>query len=191
MLLDIVFIHNRNKLSGKLTKLFTGSYIYHVGFVTEDREYLYDMNLMHRSVLFKDHYNPESVLVVDCPVPITEDEILRRIAQLNGEASVRNPFYSFLDYCGFALRPIYHFFGKSTPNFGGDICSEWVNNELTENGWKSTYKHTDIPSPTDLYQQLTDYMVSKQMLTHKVMLEWDSKVGYKRKSTRSSLHGNQ
>jgi hypothetical protein len=43
--------------------------------------------------------------------------------------------YGVLDYCLFALRPLYHLFGKSTRNAGGVICSEMVYNVLKNNGW--------------------------------------------------------
>jgi hypothetical protein len=56
--------------------------------------------------------------------------------------------YGYIDYLLFALRPIYHLFGKSTRNADGVICSELVYSVLLMNGWKHRFK--EVPSPADL-----------------------------------------
>lgn len=137
--MKIAFIYSKEKLSGKLTKFFTGSYCYHTAWV--DGDLMFDMHLIRR-VRHWPHYDTSTpVILVDSPVPITREYLLDKLA--TDEST-----YGVLDYCRFALRPLYHLFGKSTPNAGGIICSEMVYNDLVANGWSISFN--EVPSPADL-----------------------------------------
>ena len=143
--MKIAFVSNPNKLSGKLTKFFTGSYTYHVAFVDTDRGCMFDMNLIRR-IRNWPYYGPETtVVLVDTPVPVSYEYLFEKLKTDENR-------YSRLDYLLFALRPIYHLFGKSTRNMGGLICSEMVANDLQANGWSVQFK--EVPSPADLEKVL-------------------------------------
>jgi len=130
--------------SSLLTKIFTGSYCYHVFFVDEEAGLMYDMNLLLRKRLWP-HYESWQYKLVDCPVKITKDD-------LEYELATDDNTYGLKDYLLFALRPIYHLFGKSTRNKNGVICSEWVYNMLVKHGWPIRFK--EVPSPADLEKVL-------------------------------------
>jgi hypothetical protein len=83
--------------------------------------------------------------LIDTPVTITKDFLDYK---LKTDSSV----YGLRDYFLFAIRPIYHLFGKSTRNAGGIICSEMVYNDLVECGWRETFP--EVPSPADLERVL-------------------------------------
>jgi hypothetical protein len=138
--MKIGFIYSESKLSGKLTKFWTGSYCYHVCIVDEDNGKMYDQHLLFRRRRWP-HYDPAQVKLVDSPVNITK-EYLENLLDIDENA------YGWKDYMLFALRPLYHLFGKSTPNTGGIICSELVYNILVENGWNISM--IEVPSPADL-----------------------------------------
>lgn len=135
--MKIAFIYGK-KPSSWLTKLFTGSECYHVGFT--DGQKFWDMSLIRRRRDWP-HYDAKNVLLADCPVEVTAD-------YLNAKLDTDESKYGFVDYLLFALRPIYHFFGHSTRNAGGVICSEMIENDLIANGWKSPFY--EVPSPADL-----------------------------------------
>ena len=145
--MKIAFISNPNKLSGKLTKFFTGSYCYHVALVDEERGLMYDQNLLFRRRIWP-HYGPETtVVLIDTPVPVTSEYLEQLL-------STDENTYGWVDYCLFALRPIYHLFGKSTRNAGGVICSERLDNIFIANGWQ--HRFDEVPSPADLEKVLLD-----------------------------------
>jgi hypothetical protein len=141
----VAFIYSTSKISGKLTKWWTDSYCYHVGFVDEDAGYFYDMNLLFRRRLWP-CYGAENVRLVDTPVMVTR-------AYLEDKLSTDTQVYGWKDYLLFALRPLFHLFGKSTPNVGGVICSEMVYNVLKDHGWHVTFD--EVPSPADLEKAIT------------------------------------
>lgn len=144
---SLAFIYSTDKLSGKLTKYFTGSYCYHVGWVVENpttkEPEFFDMNLLRR-VRPWPYYSPEHVKLVGVPVNITWD-------YLYGKLKSDDNVYGSIDYMLFGLRKLYHLFGKSTPNAKGVICSEMVYNDLVANGWDKTF--TEVPSPADLEKE--------------------------------------
>ena len=142
--MKIAFIYSDTKFSSKLTQFFTGSKCYHVGLVDEARGYMYDQNLLLRRRIWP-HYASENVKLVDCPVPVSA-EYMEHLLSTSVDA------YGVLDYLLFALRPLYHLFGKSTRNAGGVICSELVYNVLRNNGWAHEFK--EVPSPADLERVL-------------------------------------
>lgn len=145
--MKIAFIYSTTKLSGKLTKFFTGSYCYHVGWVDEATDTFYDMNLIRRKRIWSSYSADKEIKLVDSPVSVSA-------TYLEGQLLTDNNTYGWRDYLLFALRPIYHLFGLSTRNAGGVICSEMVYNDLVANGFSI---HIDeVPSPADLERILVN-----------------------------------
>ena len=140
--MKIAFIYGKQP-SSLLTKLFTGSECYHVGFTDGAR--FWDMNLIRRRRLWPGLYPESHVRLADCPVDVTAEYLEHRLD--TDEAT-----YGWKDYLLFALRPLYHLFGQSTRNAGGVICSEMVYNDLKANGWTATFE--EVPSPADLERVL-------------------------------------
>lgn len=142
--MKIAIICNPNKLSGRLTRLFTGCTAYHVAWVDEEGGAMYDMNLLRRRRKWP--YYPEGlVLLFDAPTAVT-------VAYLEAQLTSDENRYGITDYLLFALRPLYHLFGKSTRNAGGVICSEMVNNDIRACGGETPWRPNDAPpSPCDLY----------------------------------------
>lgn len=140
--MKIAFICGK-KPSSTLTKLFTGSECYHVGFT--DGHHFWDMHKLRRRRLWDGMYPPERVRLVECPVDVTVEYLEHKLDTDDNE-------YGWPDYVLFALRPIYHLFGRSTRNYGGLICSELVYNDLAACGWG--VKFAEVPSPADLERVL-------------------------------------
>lgn len=136
--MKIAFIYGKQP-SSALTKFFTGSACYHVGFT--NGEHFWDMNLIRRRRLWPGLYPETHVMLAECPVPI-DVEYLDRMLDTDDNT------YGWRDYMMFALRPLYHLFGLSTRNAGGVICSEMVANDLTSLGWMQRF--SEVPSPADL-----------------------------------------
>ena len=142
--MKLAVIFNQDRIFGKLTKIFTGCYAYHVGWVDEERGLFYDMNFINRRRPWP-RYRGSNVMLFD--VPEVTREYLEH--QLTHEESI----YGFLEYSLFLVRPIYHLFGKSTRNAGGLICSEKCNNDMRNCGvWTPWEKSDAPPSPCDLYR---------------------------------------
>lgn len=142
--MKIAFVYSKSKLSGKLTKFFTGSYCYHVAWVDEKLGMMWDMNLIRRTRVWP-HYPENQVILVDSPVDVKPEYLYQMLRTDENK-------YGVLDYLLFALRPLYHLVGKSTPNAGGTICSEMVYQDLVTNGFPDTFK--EVPSPADLEELL-------------------------------------
>lgn len=143
--MKIAFVFNEKKTAGKLTKFFTGCYCYHVAIVDEERDILYDMNLLRRKRRYSSYSSGKTIVLIESPVTITSEYLEEQLLTDNNR-------YGILDYLRFGLRPLYHLFGASTPNAGGVICSEMVHNDLFENGWAVLFP--EVPSPCDLYEVL-------------------------------------
>jgi hypothetical protein len=148
--LFVVFKPNSTK--GYLTKFFSGCTAYHIGFVVPESNFIYDMSLFFRRVVFNGKYHEDQIVMFDLPegVTLTEQDLTQEIfdgVEALCTGSMLSNFYGFLDYAMFSVRGIYHFFGKSTPNFGGVICSEKINDILVKKGWISPF--TEVPSPCD------------------------------------------
>jgi hypothetical protein len=147
--MKIAFIFNRRKLSGWLTRIWTGCYAYHVAWVDEAAGLMWDMHLLRRRRTWP-HYPKDEVLLFDPPAAVTREYLEDRLTR---DGSV----YGVLDYLLFALRPLYHLFGASTRNAGGVICSEMVNNDIWAFGGRTPWKpHEPPPSPCDLYRWLSN-----------------------------------
>lgn len=143
-MVKLAVIFNADKLSGRLTRLFTGCSAYHVAWVDEEGGAMYDMNLLRRRRKWP--YYPEGqALLFNAPAVVT-------VAYLEAQLTSDENRYGFSDYLLFALRPLYHLLGKSTRNAGGVICSEMVNNDIWACGGKTPWQPGDAPpSPCDLY----------------------------------------
>lgn len=137
--MKIAFIYNHG-ISSTLTKFFTGSKCYHVGWVDEINNRFYDMNLIRRRRVWP-CYNLDKVILTESPVQVSSDF-------LEGRLDTDEEVYGWKDYILFALRPLYHLFGKSTRNANGVICSEMVYNDLVSCGWHKRF--SEVPSPADL-----------------------------------------
>ena len=140
--MKLAFIYGKVP-SSWLTRLFTGSECYHVGFT--DEMHFWDMHLIRRRRLWKGLYAPEHFRLVECPVAVTAEYLDYRL-------DTDDSTYGWIDYCLFALRPIFHLFGASTRNASGVICSEMVAIDLLANGWKAGFR--EVPSPADLERAL-------------------------------------
>lgn len=138
----LAIIFNRRKLSGRLTRLFTGCYAYHAAWVDEEAGLMYDMHLIRRRRVWP-HYPIEQLQLFDVP-EVTRDYLESRLT--TDEAR-----YGWRDYLLFLLRPLYHLVGKSTRNAGGVICSEMVNADIWACGGTTPWRPQDPPpSPCDL-----------------------------------------
>lgn len=136
--MKIAFIYGKQP-SSALTKFFTGSECYHVGFTNGVR--FWDMNLIRRRRLWPGLYPASHVRLTECPVEVMAEYLDHRLD--TDEAT-----YGWRDYLLFALRPLYHLFGRSTRNAGGVICSEMVHDDLRACGWAAVFD--EVPSPADL-----------------------------------------
>lgn len=146
--MKIAIILNKDKLSGRLTKLFTGCTAYHVVWVDEEKGLMYDMNLLRRRRKWP-YYPAKDVLMFELSVNVTREYLEEK---LTGDDNV----YGFVDYLMFALRPLYHLFGKSTRNAGGVICSEMVNTDIWNCGGSTPWNpQMAPPSPCDLLKFLS------------------------------------
>lgn len=135
--MKLVFIYGK-PISSALTKFFTGSRCYHVGFT--DGIKFWDMNLIRRRRLWP-LYPAEHIIMAECPVVITAEYLDHQLDTDEAE-------YGVVDYLLFGLRWFYHVVGQSTRNAGGVICSEMVANDLSANGWFMRF--SEVPSPADL-----------------------------------------
>ena len=111
--MKIAFIYGKQP-SSTLTKFFTGSACYHVGFT--NGVHFWDMNLIRRRRLWP-LYPEGHVILAECPVEISAD-------YLDHMLDTDDHTYGWRDYLLFALRPLYHLFGQSTRNAGGVIVSK-------------------------------------------------------------------
>jgi hypothetical protein len=124
-------------ISSKLTRFFTGSQAYHVGFT--DGNKLWDMNLLRRRRLWSEKAAGNHLLV-ECPVTVPAWFLENR---LDTDASR----YGVLDYLAFGLR---RFIKRLRFNGKGVICSEMVLLDLKACGWTPPAWLPDVPSPADL-----------------------------------------
>lgn len=142
--MKVAFVYG-DRFNSRLTKLFTGTTCYHVGFT--DGRHFWDMNLLRRRRVWP-LYPAECVRLVGAPATVTREYLESRL-----ETDDRR--YGWLDYLLFGLRWAYHLVGKSTRNMGGIICSEMVAEDLVENGWDGwDPEFEEVPSPGDLEAQL-------------------------------------
>lgn len=145
--MKIAIIFNDLKLSGRLTRFWTGCYAYHSAWVDEASGKMWDMNLLRRRRAWP-HYPAEKVMLFDAPGNVTTEYLER---QLETDANT----YGWRDYLLFSVRPILHLFGRSTINAGGVICSEMVNNDIWSTGGRTPWPPDGPPpSPCDLFRFL-------------------------------------
>lgn len=147
--MKIAIIFNHASLSGKLTKIFTGCYAYHIGFVDDAHNKFYDMNLIFRRRNWP-YYPPTHVKLYDCPVEITREDLEHWL-------DTDDDYYSIKDYFMFSVRKFFKILGFNTRNYKGAICSEKVNQILIWKGWDSPWPLSDAPpSPCDFVKVLNE-----------------------------------
>ena len=140
--MKLAFALNDQKTSGKLTKFFTGCSAYHSFWVDEENGKMYDQHLIRRRRLWPHYGSSTTIIMFDVP-EVTAEFLERRLDE-------DDAWYGWQDYLLFALRPIYHLFGKSTRNAGGVICSEMTNNDMVDCGVTTPWpKDGPPPSPCD------------------------------------------
>ena len=143
-MVKLAIIFNDHKLSGWLTKFWTGCYAYHVAWVDEASGKMWDMNLIRRRRAWP-HYNDGQVMLFDAPGNVT-------VEYLEHMLDIDDATYGWRDYLLFSLRPLYHLFGRSTCNAGGVLCSEMINNDLRNCGGQTPWNPINPPpSPCDFY----------------------------------------
>jgi hypothetical protein len=108
----VAFIYNHG-ISSVLTKIFTGSGCYHVGFT--DGAHFWDMNLIRRRRVWLGLYDRANVRFAECPVDVSRDYLESRL-------ETDDATYGWRDYMLFALRPLYHLFGRSTRRTSSQSC---------------------------------------------------------------------
>lgn len=140
---QIVFVLNNRRLSGRLTRFFTGCYCYHVGIRIGDK--FYDMKWRRRVRDWKPSYYPnDRYIVFNSPVKINEKFLIEKMIGTDAH-------YGFKDYLLFALKPLFKLFKIPLKNQDGMICSEQVNNDLIDMGWNSPWSKTEHPpSPCEM-----------------------------------------
>jgi hypothetical protein len=143
--MKLAIFYNKKKLSGKLTRFFTGRPLYHVGWYDDATGLFYDMHAIRRRRYWLDYSKGKQFVLVDFP------EV--HAAHLEHQLNVSEQLYGFMDYALFGIRPIFHVFGQSTRNAGGVICSEMIALDAEACGvlhpW---YGDAPPPSPADWYQ---------------------------------------
>lgn len=157
------------KFSADLTEHFTGCRAYHICYVCEESGWAYDQHWLFRRFRWAGHYKPALVRLYDCPFPITEDELREEMladvdAICNGDGSlwqrILRTVYGWRDYAMFALRPIYHALGKSTPNYGGRVCSGRIRDMGAARGFLELgAAAAEEPSPCEWF----DYLEERRM----------------------------
>lgn len=145
----LAIFYNQRSIMGKLTRIFTGTYAYHVGWICEEQDKFYDMNLIRRRRIWSIENVGRTYTLHDFPL-VTHDYL-----EMMNDTDTNT--YGFVDYVLFAIRPLYHLFGKSTRNAHGVICSEMCNWDLIRCGYKTPFRIIDEPpSPADLEQWLNN-----------------------------------
>lgn len=143
--MKLAIIINDKKFMGILTKFFTGEYAYHCGWADEEMGKFYDMYKQNR-IRSWPAYRDDEVIMFDIP------EVTREYLNDTYTKPIK---YSKVDFCLFALRPLYHLFGKSTRNASGKICSEAANDDMWNCGVKTPFDpKNEPPSPADLLRYL-------------------------------------
>jgi hypothetical protein len=153
--MKIAIIFNADKLSGKLTNFFTGCHAYHVGFVDVENNKFYDMNLIRRRRIWSEYARKREYLLFEAPGNVTRDYLEHMLDTDKNR-------YGVIDYCLFALRPIYHLLGASTRNAGGVICSEMINIDVQAcHGFTPWALDAPPPSPCDWHRYLVNATPTK------------------------------
>lgn len=142
MKLAIIHADPEQKLSARLTLLFTGSTAYHCGFVDETDGTWFDMSWLPRKAAWPRYLPPVKWVNLYHVPNLTRahcEALLKRDSDIK---------YGVADYLLFGLRPLYHLVGKSTRNASGMICSEMCALWLREAGYETPVN--PVPSPADL-----------------------------------------
>lgn len=146
MKVAVILGNPEKSFMSKLCVFFTGCPAYHVGFVDETTNLIYDMSWLRRRRRLP-RYQGDTMVLFDMPCVTCE--------YLEEKLTTDDSDYGFVDYLKFSLRPIYHLFGKSTRNANGVICSEMLNNDIIACGGETPFSTTgEPPSPCDIFRWL-------------------------------------
>lgn len=152
VVIKLAIIVNEQKLSGKLTRIFTGCYAYHALWVDEEAGKMYDMHLIRRRRQWPHYEAPAKVHLFQVPggAKVTREYLEERL-------EVDSEVYGVRDYVRFGLRPFYHLVGATPPNASGIICSEMINDDIWRCGGVTPWKPEQAPpSPCDLLRWLVN-----------------------------------
>jgi len=146
----IVFIVNKRKFFGILTRIFTGCHCYHCGILIGDN--FYDVSWRRR----RSEWSPESypnakVIVFDSPIEIDEKILINKMMS-------SKETYGILNYFLYAIKPFFRALKIPMWNMGGIICSEQVNEDLIDAGWHSPWeKKRHPPSPCKMLSYFANH----------------------------------
>jgi len=153
----IVFVINRRIFNGKLTRLFTGCYCYHVGILIDDKFYDVSPFTGRRVKKYEPiHYKHDQHVIFDAPVDIIEYFLIDQIDNYNVH-------YGFLDYVLYLIKPLKRIFPTMKLfNPHGLICSEQVNNDMIDSKWTSPWhKDEHPPSPCEMLKYFSNRYTHK------------------------------
>lgn len=128
-----------------MTSVFTKCPAYHIAFVDEKTNMMYDMYWIRRRRTWP-RYTDDQVMLFDI------DHVT--VEYLEEQLSTDTSEYGFLDYLMFAVKPIFHLFGKTTRNAGGVICSEMVNKDIIACGGTTPFPLDYVPNPCEFLSWL-------------------------------------
>lgn len=153
--MKLALIWSDKKLSAKLTEFFAGTRDYHIAFVSDDGVVMWDQHWLFRREDWQAYSRNKHFDLFPCPFEISpaqlDAEVFQDVIDFCGKKPWLEVLYGWRDYIAFALRPVFHAFGRSTPNFGGRVCSGRIRDiGATHSGWLGLGTEQDPePSPSD------------------------------------------
>lgn len=152
--MKIALMYSDTKFSARLTRFFAGTNDYHIAFVSDDLKSMWDQHWLFRREDWQQYSEGKHFDLFPCPFPVTAEEldaeVFEDVRYFCGKKPWIEVLYGWRDYIAFALRPIYHALGKSTPNFGGVVCSGRVRDIGARHGWLELGSPQDAePSPSE------------------------------------------
>jgi len=140
--MKLVVIKSKVHPLGILTRIFTGCFAYHVGFLDETAGVFYDVGAKgRRAIMWDSFYNPKYMQV----------EYFRAKVNVHYLKSMlqEKELYGFVDYFLFFFR----WLGFNVKNMNGVICSEMVNRDLRRFGVPTPWNPSESPpSPCDILE---------------------------------------
>lgn len=127
----VAFSNNTNKVSNAITRFFTGSPVYHLGWLDVDRKVLYDFHFVRRSRPWPLPCKSSTFEFKDLP-----GVTLEYIKDKTLEARLKP---TFKDRVLFTLRFAYHLLGLSTRGVGGHTAASEANSDLLACGYNTPW----------------------------------------------------
>jgi len=135
--MKVAIIKSKKNILGWMTRIFTGCWAYHIGFLNETTGVFYDVGSDgRRAIMWDSFYKPSRMQVELFKCKVTEH-------YLKGMVSTSVERYGFVDYFLFFFR----WLGFKVKNMKGVICSEMVNRDLRKFS-VSTPWHPNKPPPS-------------------------------------------